>query len=148
MTAALQPSIVKPAELAADLDALQRLPPSTLAKLIDPSAAPTPKPANAITQLAAFGPSCGPDASLALTTAYAAEMREGATKLRAQEIGGPASAIAGGRGAAADLATLERIRSVAEEVQAAVEERSRLSVQRARTAALALFIRNVDASCI
>ncbi|BEJ15120.1 hypothetical protein CspHIS471_0408870 [Cutaneotrichosporon sp. HIS471] len=114
-TAPQQQPIITPSELAADLDALQRLPPSTLAKLIDPSAAPTPKPADATTQLAAFGPSSGPAASLALTTAYAAEMRDGAAKLRAQEIGGPASAIAGGRGAAADLATLERIRSVAEE---------------------------------
>ncbi|BEI99935.1 hypothetical protein CcaverHIS631_0409780 [Cutaneotrichosporon cavernicola] len=96
-TAPQQQPIITPSELAADLDALQRLPPSTLAKLIDPSAEPTPKPADATTQLAAFGPSSGPAASLALTTAYAAEMRDGAAKLRAQEIGGPASAIAGGR---------------------------------------------------
>jgi hypothetical protein len=122
MTTAPNQPILTPAELASDLDALQRLPPHVLAQLIDPASKPAPKPADAAAQLAAFTPASGPDASLALTTAYAAEMRDGAARLRAQEIGGPASAIAGGRGAAADLATLERIRGVAEEVQGAVEE--------------------------
>ncbi|CAK9779946.1 unnamed protein product [Cutaneotrichosporon oleaginosum] len=122
MTTAPQQPIITPAELSSDLDALQRLPASVLAKLIDPTAPPPPKPADASAQLAAFNASSSPADSLALTKAYASEMRDGAAKLRAQEIGGPASAIAGGRGAAADLARLERIRSVAEEIKAAVED--------------------------
>lgn len=106
------------AELNADLDALQRLPPNILDKLIDPSARPRPRPADAETQLAAFNESSGPDASLALTTAYANEMRQGAARLKAQEIGSRAS----GAGVGADLAKLERIRAVAEEVRAAVDD--------------------------
>lgn len=123
MTTTTQPPALTIAQLNSDLDALQRLPPNVLDKLIDPSAPPRPKLPDAQAQLKAFGASSGPEASLALTTAYAAEMREGSRRLKAQEIGGaPASAIASGRGAAADLAKLERIRTVAEEVRLAIDD--------------------------
>lgn len=100
--------------LEADLTALSSLPRDTLASLIDPSA-PRPKQRDsASTLLAAAKSAPTPDTNVALSHAYATEMRERAEQLRKEDVSHG--------GAAGDLQRLERIRDTAEGVLAAVDE--------------------------
>ncbi|WOO81459.1 uncharacterized protein LOC62_03G004981 [Vanrija pseudolonga] len=106
-----------PAAIASDLRALQALPPSVLAQLIDPSAQPAgANPPDAATQLKTYAGAAEPgvSASLGVARAYAAEMRAQAERLGALgAVGGEDDAVG---------ARLGEIRGAADEVRAAVED--------------------------
>lgn len=100
-----------------DLDLLLTLPTSVLDRLIDPEAPPALPPASVSTQLAKLS-SSGGEASIedavALSEAYIKEMREKGAELARDEEGSNRSLEFRSR--------VERIRTVAEQVQGSVEE--------------------------
>jgi len=100
--------------IESDLSALQSLPSSTLARLIDPAAAAEPgTPPDPHAELAAFDPKTSTvQGSVSASRAYVKEMRRAAEELKSHVIGTMERDVDGER--------LERIRDEAEVVRAAV----------------------------